>query len=106
MTAYDACARCGEKLAEPEEECASCGFNPKTDEPLVMRPLRRLGPGSWQSRDGRWTFTGPRAMIGWGGSNELFWHVHEDGRDDGAFGDRCDTLAEAVAQVEAEYAGR
>lgn len=67
-----------------------------------LRPLRRVEPGVWTSRDGRFTFTGPAAQVQQGGSNELFWHIHDATVND-AWGEREPTLADAVYAVEQEY---
>jgi hypothetical protein len=75
------------------------------DEARRVRPLRRLGTGVWETRDGRFRFVSGIAY-GAEGSNGRSWHVYEvvDGViDEPYFYDRDATLGDAAWRVEREY---
>lgn len=69
----------------------------------MIRPLRRVRPGVWRSRDDRYEFVGGRSIDR--GSGDVWWDSYEvvDGvvANEPVFGARSATLADVVAEIEA-----
>jgi hypothetical protein len=69
---------------------------------MTVRPLRRIGAGVYESRDGRWRFVGPAAISPAGTDVDRFWHIFdlEDKLDQAAWGEMEPTLQDAVEAVD------
>lgn len=63
----------------------------------VIRPLRRIGPGQWQSRGGRWSFLQHHSD-----PHPRRWFVFEGDDEDPYFFAGFGSLREAIAAVERE----